>query len=178
MKKQLQHILGFRWLLISVIIVGSPSTRLQAAIYSFQSSLDPVQAGVPGTGGGFATLTLDDVSGLVTLTSGSFSNLSSTTTAAHIHGLAAPGVGAGVLIGLTIPLGATSGTISGSGTLNAAGIAGMLNGLTYVNIHTSTFGGGEIRGQNLLVPEPGSFALAGLGGLILARFVRKQKCIS
>ena len=178
MKKRLQHILGFRWLLISVIVAGCPSTRLQAAVYSFQSSLDPVQAGVPGSGGGFATLTLDDASGLVILTSGSFSNLSSTTTAAHIHGLAAPGVGAGVLIGLTIPLGATSGTISGSGTLNAAGIAGMLNGLTYVNIHTSTFGGGEIRGQNLLVPEPGSFALAGLGGLILARFVRKQKCIS
>jgi hypothetical protein len=45
-------------------------------------------------------------------------------------------------------------------------IAGILNGETYLNIHTTMFGGGEIRGFLVAVPEPTSlvllpFALAG-----------------
>lgn len=48
----------------------------------------------------------------------------------------------------------------------------ILSGNSYLNIHTSTFGGGEIRG--ILVPEPSSFALAGIGGLLLARFARRR----
>lgn len=163
----------FRWLSIYLAVLVFPTTAAVAAVYNFQSSLDPVQAGVAGTGGGFATLTLDDVSGLVTVTSGSFSNLSGTTTVAHIHGLSGPGVGSSPILTLNIPLGVTAGSIAGSGNFSPANVAGMLNGLTYINIHTSTFGGGEIRGQNLLVPEPGVLALLGLGGLILSRCVRK-----
>lgn len=163
----------FRWLLTCLAVFVFPSAGVEAAVYNFQSSLDPVQAGVAGTGGGFATMTLDDVSGLVTVTSGSFSNLSGATTVAHIHGLSGPGVGSSPILTLNIPLGVTAGSIAGSGSFSPANVAGMLNGLTYINIHTSTFGGGEIRGQNLLVPEPGVPALFGLGGLILSRRVRK-----
>ncbi|MCB9845079.1 MAG: CHRD domain-containing protein [Phycisphaeraceae bacterium] len=43
--------------------------------------------------------------------------------------------------------GATSGTVSGGGTLNATNAQGMLDGRTYVNVHSTTFAGGEIRGR-------------------------------
>jgi CHRD domain len=44
-------------------------------------------------------------------------------------------------------------------------VAALLNGETYLNIHTSMFPGGEIRG---LLAVPGPIAGAGLPGLILA----------
>ena len=66
----------------------------------------------------------------------------------RIHGLAGPGVSAPVIIGLTLDTpGATTGTFSGSGTLNAVQIAGMEAGNTDVEVHSQVFPGGEIRGQ-------------------------------
>lgn len=97
------------------------------------------------SGVGGCLVTLDDVTGMVTV-SGSYQSMNGNVTAAHIHGLAGPGVNAGILIGLT-PTGGTSGNISGGGTLSAPNVTGMLNGLTYVNVHTTTSPGGEIRGQ-------------------------------
>jgi hypothetical protein len=49
------------------------------------------------------------------------------------------------------------------------------NGLWYFNIHSSSFGGGEIRGQILPVPEPSTLALIGLGlgGLLVQRSRRR-----
>ncbi len=45
--------------------------------------------------------------------------------------------------------------------------AALFNAGLYLNVHTSDFPGGEIRGQ--IVPTPGGFALAGLGGLAVVR---------
>jgi len=71
-----------------------------------------------------------------------FTGLTSAETAAHIHGFAGPGVNAGVLVPL--PVGNPK---VGTFTYPEAQEAGILGGMTYVNIHTTMFPGGEIRGQ-------------------------------
>ncbi len=78
-----------------------------------------------------------------------FAGLSSAETAAHIHGFAPPGTPAGVLH----PLPAGSPKL-GTWSYAAAQESGILDGMTYVNIHTVNFGGGEIRGQIQFPPPP------------------------
>lgn len=78
----------------------------------------------------------------------SFSDMLGTTTAAHIHGPATPGVVGPVLIPLTgFPLGVTSGSYSNSFILTPEEESYLLGGTLYVNIHTNIAPGGEIRGQ-------------------------------
>jgi hypothetical protein len=51
---------------------------------------------------------------------------------------------------ILVPLqqtGGTAGTVSGTGTLTPAQVTDMQNGMMYVNVHTSTYPNGEIRGQ-------------------------------
>lgn len=78
-------------------------------------------------------------------------------TLSHIHGPNGPaGTNAGVAINFaTSPSAFTGGRTKGSvnvSTLSAANLDALLNtpGNMYVNVHSSAFGGGEIRGQ--LVP--------------------------
>ena len=74
----------------------------------------------------------------------------------HIHGPAAPGVNAVVLFPLTnIPSSATAGRLNGStAALTASQITNLRSGLNYVNIHSSLFPNGEIRGQIQQVASP------------------------
>jgi len=90
-------------------------------------------------------VTLDQTTGAVTVT-GHFDNLSSMATVAHIHGPAAVGMNANVLVPLTVTA-ATSGTLSGSGMMSSTQMNDMLSGMTYVNIHSMTYPDGEIRSQ-------------------------------
>jgi hypothetical protein len=73
-----------------------------------------------------------------------YDGLSSPPTAGHIHGPAAPGANAGVIA----PLGDVSKSpITGSAKLTEEQEKDLLDGKYYVNIHTATAPGGEIRGQ-------------------------------
>lgn len=86
--------------------------------------------------------TYDDVSNQLSYTI-TYTNLQGSISAMHFHGDAAAGANAGVKMGITT--GASP--ISATATVAEADEPGVLNGLWYINIHTSTNGGGEIRGQ-------------------------------
>jgi hypothetical protein len=148
--------------------------------------------GSPGTG--FASITVDSVLNTM-LVNVTFSGLTSGDTASHIHCCIAQGGNAGVAT-ITptftgFPSGVTSGSynhlfdltlatswnpafITANGGTTASAEAVLLAGLAanqaYLNIHTTNFGSGEIRGF-LAAPEPGTFLLAGvvLAGLLVRR---------
>jgi hypothetical protein len=75
-----------------------------------------------------------------------YSGLVANRTASHFHGPALAGVNAPVIFGIA-GAGATSGTISGVWNLTAGNVADLFAGKLYLNVHSQTFGGGEIRGQ-------------------------------
>jgi hypothetical protein len=174
-----------------LLIAGVPA---QAALISYSSALTPE---VPGaTGSGSVQLLFDDVANTLRI-SASWQGLSGTTTVAHIHcctptpltGTAGVAVVTPTLPGF--PVGVTAGTYdrifdltlassfnptfvtsSPGGTVAGARtrlIAALNGGTAYFNVHSSTFGGGEIRG--FPVPAPGTLGLAALAlaGVFAAR---------
>ena len=187
---------------IAPVLLGVSIITAQATIIGYEAFLSgpnesPANAS-PGTG--YATVFLDTTLNTMQVDV-TFSGLTGTTSASHIHGATAvAGVGTAGVATQTptftgFPLGVTSGSYShlfdmtltssynssyvtaNGGTAasaEAALFAAMAAGKTYWNIHTSTFGGGEIRGFLTPVPEPSTLALLGLGGLALVRAARRR----
>ena len=73
-----------------------------------------------------------------------YSGMTGPVAAGHFHGPAMAGANAGVALGFS---GSMDSPINGSATLTAAQAADLLAGKWYVNLHTATHKGGEIRGQ-------------------------------
>ncbi len=78
-----------------------------------------------------------------------YSGLSGPVTAGHVHGPAAPGANAGVLVPFS---GDLASPIKGSATLTDAQISDLEAGKLYVNLHTADNKPGEIRGQLMRTP--------------------------
>lgn len=154
------------------------------------------------TGSGYAMVTIDfDL--LTMRVQATFADLVGNVTASHIHcctatpGSANVGVASQTPSFTGFPTGVKSGSydhtfdMSLSSSYNAAFItanggtvgtafnalvAGLDGGNAYLNIHTSSFGGGELRALLAPVPEPETYALllSGLGVLALAARRRRH----
>jgi hypothetical protein len=98
-----------------------------------------------------------------------YTGLTGTLSASHIHAGANLGANAGVAINFAPTLGSTSGTFTGTLPITATQITQMRSHLTYVNVHSSTFGGGEIRGQ-LGIKRPVDFDGDGRNDYSILRF--------
>jgi len=136
---------------------GGVTTYVADPSNEFDVLLDTAQAGGGArTGSGKGTATLSGNTLALDIT---YSGLSGTRSASHIHAPAPRGGGAGVaydLSALDTGNGMTSGTIVGNvsivdgaygGKTAAQQIQDLRGSLWYVNIHTSAFDSGEIRGQ-------------------------------
>ena len=117
----------------------------RAATMTFHATLNGGSEVPPttSTGTGDATATLSTSSRVLKYTV-NFSGLTGPATMAHIHGPAAAGANAGVLV----PLGTNPASpIRGSKKLTAKQVKELEGGMMYVNVHTAANPGGEIRGQ-------------------------------
>jgi hypothetical protein len=152
----------------------------------------------PGTGDATVVFDLDMVTMHVEV---SFAGLAGPTTASHIHCCTTvPGTGTAT-VATTLPtftdfpLGVMSGTydhtfdmtdassynpafVSAHGGTVATALSALLAGLdageAYLNIHTTSFPTGEIRGFLAPVPEPETYALM-LGGLAVLATLRRRR---
>jgi glucose/arabinose dehydrogenase len=145
---------GQTYVNVHTVANGGGETRGQIAPVLYQAALNganerPTPNDKPSTGLGLFSLVGNQLTFNVT-----YRGLSGPATAAHIHGPATMDVPAGIMIDLQPYNGGgfgTNGTLAGTVTLTAAQLAALVDGLTYVNVHTVAHGGGEIRGQ--IVPQ-------------------------
>jgi hypothetical protein len=184
-----------------VFAAGAVALPASAVVIKYSATLDghseaPPNAS-PGTGTALVTVDLD----LLTLRlETDFSDLIGTVTAAHIHCCTAvPGdgtVGVATIMPTFpgFPSSVTSGLYDETFDLKLASsfnpafitanfdvdgarnklLAGLDDGTAYLNIHTTVFPGGEIRGFLQQIPEPATFALL-LPGLGLMALMRRRE---
>lgn len=179
--------------LLSILCYGllsAATTSAHAELIPFFASLDGAQEApqVPPIGGpstvtqkdfpgtGAAAVTFDDVTNLLSWNV-VFGGLIAPTVDAHFHGPSNPGDPAG--FGIASPVQVSIRDVSGlsSPLIGSFDLDNLVNesfhesnllaGLWYINIHTTAFPSGEIRGQVLRVPEPHPLALLGLGAVAL-----------
>ena len=194
---------SFAYLAAIAAVLVLASSESPAAPVSYIAFLDGISEAPPNNspGTGFTRVDLDIVAHTMRVRA-DFSGLVAGVTAAHIHTpTPAPGSGTAGVATTTptfpnFPLGVTSGTydmtfdltlassynpafITANGGTTADAerelVAGIAGGRAYLNIHTSTFPGGEIRGFLVPIPEPASLVMLAIGGLALGavRFARR-----
>jgi len=178
--------------------VASAGTIIYTGFLSGPNEVPPNAS--PGIG--FALVTIDTVLNTMEVNV-SFSGLVAGTTASHIHCCTAvPGTGTAGVATTTptfagFPLGVTSGTydmvmdltlassynpafVTATGSVanaEAVLLAGLAADDAYLNIHSTSFPGGEIRTFLVATPEPGTFLLGAGSLLALAAWKRRKRAL-
>jgi hypothetical protein len=185
----------------TVMLMASVTAPAQTFVYDANLS-GPAESppnASPGTG--FAEVTVNLTTNMLTVHV-NFSGLTGTTTASHIHApTPTPGTGTAGVATQTpsfsgFPLGVTSGTYdhtfdmtmdstwnssyetANGGTASGAETAfvqALADGKAYLNIHTSTFSGGEIRGFLSPVPEPTTVTLMATSAIGFFWLAKKRR---
>jgi glucose/arabinose dehydrogenase/plastocyanin len=143
---------GRTYINVHSVNFGSGEIRGQIAPMVFTCTLDgsserPTPVVTPGIGSGILLLAGNQLTVNI-----SYRNLTTAASAAHIHGPASDSQTGGVLLDLGSLHGgsfSTNGYFAGTTTLTADQLGYLLEGRLYVNVHSSTYPGGEIRGQLL-----------------------------
>lgn len=182
--------------LFTILALVAPATH--AALLDFSALLDGAQAGTTSTAAGNASLRYDTVEQRLSVDLavsgiglGDLRNVGPNATPVHLH-FAPPGGNGPIVfdLGFFAPFVLDGSVIRSTLTsilysplqgaltspLNADQFASALSaGDLYLNIHTNTFGAGEIRGQiNASVPVASTALLMGIAGLGLARSRRRS----
>ena len=152
--------------------------QANATVYVLSGDMDVFQALTNpfdvGNGTGTIAGDYDDVTNSLNYTI-SWMDLTSAVTNMHFH--AAPvGVSGGVDLGIPGPW---SSPQVGFAILDASQETNLLSGNWYVNVHTSDFPGGEIRGQVIVnpVPIPAAAWLFGSGLIGLIGLSRRKQSV-
>ncbi|RXK58879.1 CHRD domain-containing protein [Lacibacter luteus] len=127
------------------IVLGAASTEIYTfnRTYSGAQEVPPNTSTATGTIMGAYNAAINRIFFAI-----QFSGLSANAVAAHFHAPALPDANAAVTIGYGgFPTGVTSGNYNRTFMLNDVQEKYLLAGLTYSNIHTTKFPGGELRTQ-------------------------------
>jgi hypothetical protein len=183
------------WIPLGALLLAA---NLSAGLITYTATMNgPSESPSNASPGiGFAVISIDTTLNILNIVTESFSGLTSPATASHIHCCTvAPGAGTAIVATQIptftgFPTGGTSGTYfmsfdmtlgstwnpafitANGGTAagaEAALAAGAALGEAYLNIHSTNFGSGEIRGFLVATPEPDTLALAiaALAGIFL-----------
>jgi hypothetical protein len=200
-----KHVLAAAVLLVTIAVLPAAASPITFTAVLLGPAEEPPN---PSPGIGFATVTIDPVAHTLRVEA-SFSGLLGNTTVSHIHVINGPldtnlldtvgpvttttptfpGFPTGVTFGVFDATFDTTlaGTFNpafvtaagGLGPAEAALFSGIIDGRAYLNIHSSMFPGGEIRGflTPTAVPEPSAMLLVGTGllALVARRRMRRSR---
>ncbi len=188
---------AIRTMVLASAALGALAATPASASQLFKGSLSGAQENpaVPTSASGSGSVLLSDDMNSITVNL-SWMGLSAPAVAAHIHCCVPVGVNGPVAIGF-MPSSSTSGSLSSTYDLTSLGtytsafvdanggtlestrsafLAGLMSGNSYLNIHSSNYPGGEIRGQVVsAVPEPATWGMMILGFGMLGGAVRYRR---